>query len=133
MLNSTPKLLGGAVAVGALATAFTTFDARAQTIQPIYSGGGTLAANVYRDLFNCWGSTRAGRSARRPGPAAPASPTPTPKCFTLRSAAAPARTPMTPTPRLLSAPRAAPARLTSRAISPVIPIPVSLSAQAMRR
>ncbi len=62
MLKSSPKLLGGAVAVVALATAFTSLDgssARAQSTQPIYSGGSTLAEAVYRDLFNCYGSTSA--------------------------------------------------------------------------
>ena len=51
--------LSGAVAAVAVLSAFVTFDgtpAQAQTPLAIYSGGGTLAASVYRDLFNCWGS-----------------------------------------------------------------------------
>jgi ABC-type phosphate transport system substrate-binding protein len=54
-LNS--KLLGGA-AVALLAAAFAA-PAQAQTV-PLYSGGGTLAEKVYRDIFNCYGNQSGG-------------------------------------------------------------------------
>ncbi|HWU56448.1 MAG TPA: substrate-binding domain-containing protein, partial [Rhizomicrobium sp.] len=50
-LNS--KLLGSAGAA-LLAVAFAA-PAQAQTT-PLYSGGGTLAEKVYRDVFNCYGN-----------------------------------------------------------------------------
>jgi len=59
MLKSSSKMLSGTVAMVALATAFTAVGgapARAQSLQPLYSGGDTLAAFAYRDLFNCYGS-----------------------------------------------------------------------------
>jgi ABC-type phosphate transport system substrate-binding protein len=55
MLNLNAKLLGGA----AVALLATTFAAQAQTV-PLYSGGGTLAEKVYRDIFNCYGNTSGG-------------------------------------------------------------------------
>src|ERR1700748_2110730 len=52
-MNLNSKLLGGA-AVALLAAAFAA-PAQAQTT-PVYSGGGTLAEKVYRDIFNCYGN-----------------------------------------------------------------------------
>jgi ABC-type phosphate transport system substrate-binding protein len=54
-LNS--KLLGGAGA--ALLVAAFAAPAQAQTV-PLYSGGGTLAEKVYRDIFNCYGNQSGG-------------------------------------------------------------------------
>lgn len=59
MPNFIPKSLGGMVAAIALAGAVTLVDSTttfAQTPLGIYSGGGTTAEFVLRDLFNCWGS-----------------------------------------------------------------------------
>jgi ABC-type phosphate transport system substrate-binding protein len=52
-MNLTSKLLGGAGA--ALMVAAFAAPAQAQTT-PLYSGGGTLAEKVYRDIFNCYGN-----------------------------------------------------------------------------
>jgi len=50
------KLLGSAtVALLALAYAMP-----AQAATPLYSGGGTLAEKVYRDIFNCYGNHAGG-------------------------------------------------------------------------
>jgi ABC-type phosphate transport system substrate-binding protein len=56
MLNLSSKLLGG-VAVAIVASAVSA-PAQAQTV--LYSGGGTLAEKVYRDIFNCYGGTDGG-------------------------------------------------------------------------
>lgn len=56
MSNLTSKLLGG-VAVAIVASAICA-PAQAQTV--LYSGGGTLAEKVYRDIFNCYGGTDGG-------------------------------------------------------------------------
>src|ERR1700761_7575312 len=50
------KLLGSAT-VALLALSFT---APAQATTALYSGGGTLAEKVYRDIMNCYGSHSAG-------------------------------------------------------------------------
>src|SRR5689334_3209708 len=56
-MKITSKLLGGAGA--ALLVAAITAPAQAQTV-PLYSGGGTLAEKVYRDIFNCYGNQSGG-------------------------------------------------------------------------
>jgi len=57
MLKLNSKLLGGAGA--ALMVAAFAAPAQAQTT-PLYSGGGTLAEKVYRDIFNCYGNQSGG-------------------------------------------------------------------------
>jgi ABC-type phosphate transport system substrate-binding protein len=56
MTNIMLKSAGGTAAVFALATAFTGAGA----VTPLYSGGGTLAEKVYRDIFNQYGSNASG-------------------------------------------------------------------------
>jgi len=56
-MKLTSKLLGGAGA--ALLVASFAAPAQAQTV-PLYSGGGTLAEKVYRDIFNCYGNQSGG-------------------------------------------------------------------------
>ncbi len=57
MPSLSPKFAGGMAAAVALATAFA--GAQAATT-PLYSGGGTLAEKVYRDIFNQYGSNASG-------------------------------------------------------------------------
>ena len=61
MTNLNPKLVGGMAAAVALATAF---GANATTT-PLYSGGGTLAEKVYRDIYNQYGANASGDLLRR--------------------------------------------------------------------
>jgi ABC-type phosphate transport system substrate-binding protein len=56
MTNLTSKLGGGMAAAVALATAFSANA----TITPLYSGGGTLAEKVYRDIYNQYGANASG-------------------------------------------------------------------------
>jgi phosphate transport system substrate-binding protein len=58
MPNLNSKLLGGA-AVALLAAMFSA-PAQAAPASALYTGGGTLAEKVYRDVMNCYGATSSG-------------------------------------------------------------------------
>ncbi len=60
------RILLAGVSTVALATAVTTAEAQTPTTT-LYGGGGTLAAKVYRDVFNCYSSSTQGVYATSPG------------------------------------------------------------------